>query len=768
MDELKESLLPAEQGGANADPPPSGRVYTVSKTGEWHPDTVLSKEDRKKVYANNQPKIMLEVLSARTTMLILVLTYTVAIIGFKLDFTAIQHGFEDNELFIPSVKCSFGKGRVPQTLIQSNHSLGCYNGTAWYGLVKGINNVINVELEANMLNMTYWPKHNMSDISFSVELWACYLSDGCDQKFADNSDTSYDKYHMVLDLADQSAVETAVSTETLTNMYTSTIIDFTFQNQESIPTSGIIKSYYMEVHYTSGINPFTPQDAAEARYLQYEFDFVNRPHYGAIILAVLVLMCFTFLALLFYLFIMIYYNKGRKWLPEQRWLILYLCLVIIFQNPIYITLFFTNNQKNVDVVYASYVFDAIGQVGFFVVWLMFAAAVRRRSQSLCAFYAPKLVFGAIIFATYMVILTYQFPNLFPNFSDRSPVESVRNWATYDQGIFVGFSLFYVALLVLWSILWFASISWSGRLLGQLPYMSTRYLQLSYRFFSLQATLVTCFYVLQYASVIYQIIMNSRNDNFGNITTLAEDTNTIFRQQTQLFGKNLFLTIYALVLTFVCLPPDFMSGNEYMSNLQVSYVINEHEALQLIKARKQAMHRRNRMQQSFFTTFVPYKLNIFCAQLAETFGNLSFEAYYDPPGMITKSGFGHDPASLRELDPEKYDYKIVRTFYDPEHDTFCCICRHTSEPKIVVMFRGTSSRTHWNDNLNFRKMRLDTTNAPSAEAHEGLEVPAMPKDPFIYRQLNKAMRVLNIFAHDDEDSDDEVRTFPIFMPPFCCH
>lgn len=746
-------------GSVDRSPP----LSTMSKKGgEWDSDEMMSKEDKGKVYANNQPKIMLEVLTARSTLLILLITYTVAIIGFSIDFTFIRDGFDDNEIMLPTTNCAFGDGRVPTTLVDAKSPIGCYNGSNWYGFVNDVKNVINIELETVMLNASYYPAVSANNIDFDVELWACYLSVGCGQRFAADSDTSYDKYHRVVTLVNRQINSEEMVTEGLaTGIYMGTLIPFTFQNQESIPTRGIIKSYYAEVRYrTSDLNPFIPTNAQQAQYIQYMFDAVNRPNYNSIVVLILVMMIITGLALLSYLYIMHFHNKGRKWLPEQCWLVLYLIFVILFQNPIYVTLYFSEEQRSVDTVYASYVFDAVGQVGLLVVWLMFSGAVRRRSQPEVVFYVPKLIFGGIIFTTYLVILTFQFPNLSPDGSDRSPVESVQNWSTEDKEGFVAFSLCYVALLFVWSVLWFMSISWSGKILGQLPYMSTRYLQLSYRFFSMQATLVTLFYVLQYATVVYKISVTSRSEKFASITTLAEDTNTVFRQQTQLFGKNLFLTVYALALTFVCLPHDFLSDNEYISNLQVSYVISEDERDPLIKLRKHAMHKRNRMQQSFLKNFVPYKLNVFCANLALALCNLSFEAYYDPPGMDTQSGFGHDPTSLKELDVEKYDFTIVKTFYDPKHDTFCCICRHVSEPKIVVMFRGTSSRTHWNHNLNYRKMPLDlVNNQPSPEVHSGLEVPTLPKDPFLYRQLNKAMRALNIFAHDDDsddDSDCEVR------------
>jgi hypothetical protein len=52
-----------------------------------------------------------------------------------------------------------------------------------------------------------------------------------------------------------------------------------------------------------------------------------------------------------------------------------------------------------------------------------------------------------------------------------------------------------------TIWWFVNLFMTGQKLKKLPYMSTRYIQLSYRFFSLQATLVTLYYLFQYVVVI---------------------------------------------------------------------------------------------------------------------------------------------------------------------------------------------------------------------------------------------------------------------------
>eukprot|EP01034_Spumella_vulgaris_P022016 gene22017-28109_t len=63
---------------------------------------------------------------------------------------------------------------------------------------------------------------------------------------------------------------------------------------------------------------------------------------------------------------------------------------------------------------------------------------------------------------------------------------------------------WLIVVLLWTVLWFTRLIITARRLNKLPYMSTRYIQLSYRFFSLQATLVTVYYVCQYLAVVYFI------------------------------------------------------------------------------------------------------------------------------------------------------------------------------------------------------------------------------------------------------------------------
>lgn len=71
----------------------------------------------------------------------------------------------------------------------------------------------------------------------------------------------------------------------------------------------------------------------------------------------------------------------------------------------------------------------------------------------------------------------------------------------------------------WTIWWFYSLYSTGSALQKLPYMSTRYLQLSFRFFSLQATLVTLYYSIENILIIYFLFQRNtwKEETVENLT-----------------------------------------------------------------------------------------------------------------------------------------------------------------------------------------------------------------------------------------------------------
>ena len=62
-------------------------------------------------------------------------------------------------------------------------------------------------------------------------------------------------------------------------------------------------------------------------------------------------------------------------------------------------------------------------------------------------------------------------------------------------------------------------------------------------------------------------------------------------------------------------------------------------------------------------------------------------------------------------------------YNSELETICFVFRHKTKPKLVVSFRGTSSKKHWTSNLEFGKIPLDLYDMPLTELDliDGLDV-----------------------------------------------
>ena len=180
-----------------------------------------------------------------------------------------------------------------------------------------------------------------------------------------------------------------------------------------------------------------------------------------------------------------------------------------------------------------------------------------------------------------------------------------------------------------------------------------------------------FYVFQYFTVIYLILKNSPLTQ--NLTSITDNINTLFRLQTQLIGKQLFLTVYALLLAFLFLPAGLMEGKA-VTALESTYVINEDEIADVVRARKKAISSLKALSQ-----LTHAKVDVFCIDLALSLLDVSWEAYHDPKGLQTESSYG-------PMDLEKYGYSLVDFTYNEEHDTVCIIARHVAQNRLVVGFR----------------------------------------------------------------------------------
>jgi hypothetical protein len=114
--------------------------------------------------------------------------------------------------------------------------------------------------------------------------------------------------------------------------------------------------------------------------------------------------------------------------------------------------------------------------------------------------------------------------------------------------------------------------------------------------------------------------------------IANGINTLFRQQTQLFGKVVFLTVYAVILAFLFLPATKSNENELFAAMASTYVLDEGELLEVRAARKKALSKIRNLGILTNMTFKA-KNDVFCVERAINLLNMAFEAYYDPVILI---------------------------------------------------------------------------------------------------------------------------------------
>jgi hypothetical protein len=599
-----------------------------------------------RIYASNAPKIVLETITARTSLLIIALTYIIFIVGFSIDIWTTYQSFTSSNYAISAYSCT----DYPSNVFYSGQTVGCSQDNTWNATVTHLSNVLSVKLTVQQNNLTIAIPANASGSSFTVEynvkLWACYEENGCGSSFKNDDTYTNDPsvWQKVLFLDDQN-LEINLNTDEgnndqgpFLNYY---LITNTFQNQESIPTNGLVKSYFILVEYTSNqYNLFSGANTATQPYITYSFDVVMRPQQSAEDAITVVLLFLTIVLLGFYIDVL---RKEKIVLSEQKWLVAYIILLIFFQNPVYCVIVWLSSSSGwtSSAAYTSYLINDIAQCGLFILWLLFADSLHRKTKDRYLFYGPKIFMGFLIFLTAVVILTFQFPGLQAASDQRDALVAVANWSNTLQLEFIVFTLSYLSLIWIWTFVWFARLYFTARKLKRLPYMSTRYIQLSFRFFSLQATLVTIYYVFQYAYVIYWISFSvSSNYDAASIT---DNINTLFRQQTQLFGKTLFLTVYAMILTFLFLPSslfDPSSGNGLLASLAATYVISEEEHEKVVRYRKEVLQnmKRNVLNQvTLVNQLVSAKVDVFCVDLAIRLRDISFQVYYDLPEIATSSG-----------------------------------------------------------------------------------------------------------------------------------
>ena len=407
----------------------------------------------------------MELLTARSTTLVFLITYASFILGFAIDTQSVYRGFST--------------GTYPMSGFTQTANV-------WTGMVTDVRNVISFRLFVVQNNFTVNQHTNLATtrslddikLEYDAEVWACYRSDGCGTNFGSSKSTL--SWLKVLAMKGVSASIPVSSYHQQDGGLNWELVPMTFQNQESIPSGGKVGSYYMKINYTT--NPadlfYSDNSASSASSITYTADILQQQStkltsgIGSVILLFLALVAL-------FGFVSVMYSQKKKWLSEQKWVCYYLAALILFINPVYCVIIWIDNASP-EAVFAFYVFDAMGQATFVMVWLLFADSINRKRQSALVFYGPKFFISTVIFALYVAQSVLQLPSINPvgsAMNRRSPGEAVYNWSSDLQHSYTAVSIALLVSIGVWTVYWICTLISTSRKLRILPYMNTRYLQL---------------------------------------------------------------------------------------------------------------------------------------------------------------------------------------------------------------------------------------------------------------------------------------------------
>lgn len=444
-----------------------------------NPDDKIYGTDSTRIYAPHAPRILLEVMTGRSAAIVIAITWIVFIIGFTIDFDTTYRSFHTSNYDLSAMPCSDYNLTEIQRLNLGQY--GCsFNRNSWNSSVIHLTNVISFGLSVQQTNLTSLLANSSVstnfDIKYDLQVWTCYNENGCGNNFEQGSSYTEDAnvWQPVLSLSPETAsvdLSTDVTSSKDGKKLEIQLVTNTFQNQESIPTNGLVKSYHINLQYLSDpYNLFSSDDRSTLPTTFYTMNIVRIPANNIAAGFNVFLLIVTIAVMIYYCYII---SRLKKVISEQKWLIAYFILVILFQNPVYCVICWYQTPPSPTAAYSAFIVSNIAQAGLFFLWLLFASSYQRKKRSIFKFYTPKFLVGGFILSSAIAILTYQFPSLSIPITDRSAVQAVQNWPEQLKQSLVIVTIMYLGGIWLWAFLWFLRLWRTGTMMKRLPYMSTR-------------------------------------------------------------------------------------------------------------------------------------------------------------------------------------------------------------------------------------------------------------------------------------------------------
>ncbi|CAM9150180.1 unnamed protein product, partial [Ectocarpus sp. 12 AP-2014] len=317
--------------------------------------------------------------------------------------------------------------------------------------------------------------------------------------------------------------------------------------------------------------------------------------------------------------------------------------------------------------------------------------------------------------------------------DRGSLLAVHNWPESQQHMFAWAAAARIFMVRVWVVWMLFRMYTSGRLLRKLPYVPNRFRQLSYRFFGLQALLLSIVYVM---FMLWRLI-DTLNDDAGEQSLAAQLMLSVKTRQDHL-ATVLTLCAYTLQLFVLFLPSSFKES-KFFRNIAVRFVYFEEQLpIAIRNSRERGVHGRarggkSRKEDSIFQGAAlnrgehpktsPWddgkedEKPVFCVETAAWLLELAWEAYADPIGFKNPHNY-----HIRAQRLARMGFELVRHIHNVEHDTNCFILKDVPRGRLVVSFRGSVGTKHWMDNLRFFQTEFNLDHMmPTGREHEATNV-----------------------------------------------
>ncbi|CAI5722670.1 hypothetical protein KXD40_004417 [Peronospora effusa] len=397
----------------------------------------------------------------------------------------------------------------------------------------------------------------------------------------------------------------------------------------------------------------------------YQFAYTKPAiHVGEVVVRGLLLLT-SILALPCWFISVLNFHSG-SWsqvLTVQKWLLGVGIVLVLWQNPVYaVSELYTSVSLRTRFV--SITCQSFAEAFFYIFWLSLMDQHSIGSRR-CSF-LPKLMFGLVLFAVDTGMTVLRMPELF------FKVERSSSALDFDHDeLYVTLGFFRTGLVLVW-LFWILSVgARSGRHLKALPYMATRFKQLSYRFLVLETLLIFIYvFVLSALQVFY---LAETWYFIGHDAFIQDAVHTFAKMHTghPSLGKLLFLSVYVYLVMFVHLPP--LAGGSTGLLVSTEFHVDE----------------KPRVDPYGFLT---PDSNLFCVETAEWLLEMAYQAYFDPPGCPSSSGYG-------ELSLERHGFELITHLRSNLTDTHVVVAwSQEDHQRLVISFRGTTSKENWKSNL----------------------------------------------------------------------